>query len=185
MVEPGQSLPTDEIRAQPSRGYDAREIANFFLDLASERHVAITQITLQKVLYFAHAWFLARQDVPLVDEQFEAWQYGPVLRSIHDQFRRCGDEPIGIRATRLNFVSGQAERAEYSFHASIVRALERIFDFYSQYEPFALVEMTHEAGGPWDRVFQEGRTTARVGMIISNAEIREHFGKYYTEKLSN
>jgi uncharacterized phage-associated protein len=185
MVDSGKSLPSVDLQARLSQGYDAREIANFFLDRASERHVEITQITLQKVLYFAHAWFLARQDVPLVDEQFEAWPYGPVLRSIHEQFRQCGDEPIRIRATRLNFVSGQTERAEYSFDASTVGALERIFDFYSRYEPFALVEMTHEAGGPWDRVFREGRATARVGMIISNTEIREHFAKYYTRRLYN
>jgi uncharacterized phage-associated protein len=167
------------------RGYDAREVANFFLDRAAERRCPITQITLQKVLYFAHAWFLARQDVPLVDEQFEAWPYGPVLRSIHEQFRSCGDEAIRIRATRLNFVSGQAERAERSFDVSTAEALERIFDFYSRYDPFALVEMTHEEGGPWDRVYREGKTTARVGMLISNDAVREHFAKYYIGKLWN
>jgi uncharacterized phage-associated protein len=165
--------------------YDAREIANFLLDWAAARKLEITQITLQKVLYFAHAWFLGRQGRALVDEEFEAWAYGPVLRSIHEQFRQHGDEPISTRAIRLNFATRRNEKVEYSFDEETVNALKRIFEFYSQYQPFALVEMSHEPGGPWDQVYRSGRTTAQVGMVISNTAIREHFAHYYTRKLSN
>lgn len=185
MVSREEALPPSVRFARSTNGYDAREVANFFLDHAARRGTKVTQITLQKVLYFAHAWFLSRQDVPLVDEQFEAWPYGPVLRSVHEQFRKWGDEPIRSRATRLNFESGSQERVPYVFDEPTTSALERIFDFYARYEPFALVEMTHEEGGPWDRVFREGKRSARVGMIISNNSIRDHFSNYYKNRLSN
>jgi uncharacterized phage-associated protein len=165
--------------------YDAREVANLLLDLARVRGVALTQIALQKTLYFAHAWFLARKHRPLVDEQFEAWEYGPVIRSIYEQFRRFGDRPIEARATKLNFATGATEKVQYEFSTDEATAIERIFDFYSQYEPFTLVEMTHEPSGPWDMVYRSGVKTAHVGMQIPNSLIQKHFDIYYTEKLFN
>jgi uncharacterized phage-associated protein len=164
---------------------DAREVVNFFLDLAKARGLVLTQIPLQKILYFAHAWFLARRGQPLVDEEFEAWEYGPVVRSVHEQFKRFGDAPILKKATRLNFANGNYEEVAYRFDLETADALERIFDFYSRYEPFALVAMTHEPGGPWEKVYQSGAKSARVGMRIPNDLICEHFAIYYKEKLWN
>src|SRR5262249_51853966 len=127
-----QGLPPEPSAAMGA--CDAREVANFFLDLAEDRRLTLTQIPLQKILYFAHAWFLARRGRPLVDEEFEAWEYGPVVRSIHEQFKRFGDAPILNKATRLNFANGTYEDVTYSFDRETAEALERIFDFYSKYE---------------------------------------------------
>ena len=50
--------------------YDARAIANFFLDRADERGLKLVSImTLLKVLFFAHAWYLAKENKPLIAQQ--------------------------------------------------------------------------------------------------------------------
>jgi uncharacterized phage-associated protein len=58
--------------------YDPRAVANLLLDLADRDDLAITNLVLQKLLYFAHGHFLIRTRCPLVQGGFEAWTYGPV-----------------------------------------------------------------------------------------------------------
>jgi uncharacterized phage-associated protein len=74
--------------------YDVRDITNFVLDSADKRGVAITNLSLQKLLYFIHGWFYSIYDEPLIKNKFEAWQYGPVQRVIYDQFKVCKDKYI-------------------------------------------------------------------------------------------
>ena len=52
--------------------YDARAIANFFLDKAGEDKQSLDQMKIQKLVYYANGWHLALRSSPLIDEQVEA-----------------------------------------------------------------------------------------------------------------
>jgi uncharacterized phage-associated protein len=78
--------------------YDARAIANFLLDYAAAKEQPVTIMSLLKILYFAHAWHLAKCGRPLTGQPFEAWKYGPVSRVVHEQFEGNGSCPIQWRA---------------------------------------------------------------------------------------
>ena len=60
--------------------YDGRAVANFVLDFCDQHQRGITNLSLQKIVYFCHVWSLIEFDRPLVKQRFEAWQYGPVLQ---------------------------------------------------------------------------------------------------------
>jgi len=64
--------------------YDARAIANLMLDEASEMDRGVTNLALQKLLYFAHSLFLIEYKRPLVSGYFEAWKLGPVHPGAND-----------------------------------------------------------------------------------------------------
>ncbi|MCL6584270.1 MAG: DUF4065 domain-containing protein [bacterium] len=74
--------------------YDAKAIANYFLDLAKSKGEKLTLMKLLKLIYFAHGWHLAITGKPLIDEQVEAWQYGPVIPSVYHEFKGFGNQPI-------------------------------------------------------------------------------------------
>ena len=60
--------------------YKAEDIANFFLRaIYRDCGDAITPLKLQKLLYFAQGNYLAKYNMPLFDEDFEAWIHGPVI----------------------------------------------------------------------------------------------------------
>lgn len=156
--------------------YDARAIANFFLDYGASKGQAITTMSLLKILYFAHAWHLAKTNKPLVGQPFEAWQYGPVSRVVYDQFRKLGGKPIEGRASVLNVATAQFEVAAYDQVDEDAREfLRNIFDYYSQYHPFRLSDLTHEKGSPWEQVWTEASRRSVPGMVISNESIRNWF----------
>ena len=75
------------------------EIANFFIKIAnSENEGSITNMKLNKLLYFAQAWSLTKYGEPLFEEEIQAWQHGPVVPSIYKAFRICGYNPINDTA---------------------------------------------------------------------------------------
>ena len=58
----------------------AKIVARWFVNHADRASgEAITQLKLQKLVYYADAWFLANFDEPLIKEDFEAWAHGPVV----------------------------------------------------------------------------------------------------------
>lgn len=161
--------------ANRTGGHDARALANFLLDYASGQKCPITIMALLKILYFAHGWHLAKTGAPLVRNNFEAWQLGPVVRIVWECFRDQGDKPITSRATKFDpiaqtHVVAYCEPAEDE--ASLLRSAVRA---YGWIDAMALSQMTHRTGSPWDRVWNapDGRVVA--GMRISNEAIRQHF----------
>jgi uncharacterized phage-associated protein len=155
--------------------HDARAIANFFLDRAEARGMKLTIMTLLKVLYFAHAWHLAKEDKPLIAQQFEAWEYGPVNRVVYDQFKSFGKNPISRRAVSFDPMQAAFLPTPYALDANTERFLNNIFDYYSQFHAYKLSDLTHEKGSPWDVIWSAAATRAVPGMYIPNDLIASWF----------
>jgi uncharacterized phage-associated protein len=152
--------------------YDAREVANFFLDYADSREVPLTHLGLQKILYFAHAWYLAKYNVPLIGHKFEAWEYGPVIRVVFDQLKFLNRRKIDVRLKKIDPFTGAPFDAKYDFNDNTKVFLKNIFDYYGRIDPRALVDLTHEAGGAWEKVWKSTSQRSVVGMYIPDEAIK-------------
>jgi uncharacterized phage-associated protein len=148
--------------------HDARAIANFFLDRADARGIKVSIMTLLKVLYFAHAWYLAKENKPLIGQPFEAWDYGPVSRVVYDQFKDYGKSPINTRAVSFDVKRASFLPTSYNLDEYTQKFLSNIFDYYSQFDPFRLSDLTHEKGSPWEVIWSAAATRAIPGMHIPN-----------------
>ncbi|WP_417710625.1 Panacea domain-containing protein [Roseibium aggregatum] len=155
--------------------HDAREIANFFLDCAEEEDLGLTPMTLLKILYFAHAWHLTKYDEPLVGQQFEAWQYGPVNSVVYDQIKVFKASPIKEKLKKFSPSEGRYIQATAEISEDKIQFLRDIFRYYSRFSSFTLSDLSHETNGPWDKVWREAETRAVPGMFIPNYMIKEWF----------
>jgi uncharacterized phage-associated protein len=84
---------------------DPRIIANYMLDVARDRGVSLTNLALQKRLFFAHAISLTERKTKMVSGYFEAWQYGPVHPTVYQAFKAAGPNAIDFRAEAFNPVT--------------------------------------------------------------------------------
>jgi len=155
--------------------YDARQIANFLLDEADERRLAITHLALQKLVYFCHGLSYSRFGRPLILNRVEAWKRGPVIRELYFSFNKFGDLPITERAKLMNVQTRVEEIIHYEFPASICSHLEEVLRIYGPLSASRLVAMTHEKGTPWARTISQAENSANVGMHIAEDFIREFF----------
>lgn len=69
-------------------------LVNTILKFASENGYEISHLKLQKLLYFFNGEYLVQTDRPLIDEIFEAWQYGPIIRKVFDFYKDFGGKPL-------------------------------------------------------------------------------------------
>lgn len=156
--------------------YDVRAIANFALDFAEGKSTNLTNITINKIVFFLHAWYLAKTGKPLVSAKVEAWDYGPVFRELYSEFKHLGKRPIEVRACRRNPVTAQREECVEPIKDSDLEFLRPLLDRYIRMSASKLVELSHVPGGPWDQVYNHDGIS-NPGMQISDELIRGYFGK--------
>lgn len=155
---------------------DGRAVANFVLDFCEAKGRRVTNLSLQKIVYFCHVWSLIRLCRPLVKHQFEAWQFGPVLQYLYREFREFDNHPIVGRAKKIDPETGNSAIVKYTLDNETEELLSRVVDFYSLLSPADLVQMSHAKGGPWDRVWNhQGRVNP--GMKIDNTAIMKYYCK--------
>jgi uncharacterized phage-associated protein len=156
--------------------YDVRDIANFTLDFADARDIEVTNLALQKLLYFVHGWFFSLYDEPLIKNKFEAWQYGPVQRVIYDQFKSFKDSAIrDVRAKYIDPLTG-----EHIYRCPVIApdhktVIESVLDRYKQYSASQLVKESHVEDGPWEYVWKQAEDAVYPGMKIPDSIIADHF----------
>ncbi len=161
--------------ANPTPPYDARAVANLLLDLGDDRRLPLTQMSILKLIYFAHGWYLAARDRPLIKQDFEAWQYGPVVKVVRDEFKSFGNHPITARACRWDLLSGDRIEVKPCLATDDGKFVKDIFEAYHVYNAWQLSELTHEKGSPWDRLWNASEPIGRMSLRLRNRDIKEHF----------
>lgn len=160
------------VRSPP---FDPRSLCNLMLEVADQNGIAIGNLALQKLLYFAHARYLVDVKRPLVSGYFEAWKYGPVHPAAYRAFKTAGDKAITFRATRQDPLTGQSEKLVLPDHQATVSLVKWVMATYGRLTPGRLVEVSHAKGSPWHFVVGEARHTMAFGLRISDNVILERF----------
>lgn len=124
------------IIAKAPDAHTANDIADYLIAESRERGELLTNLKLQKLLYYADAWNLALRDEPLFDEEFKAWVHGPVLASQYHRFKDFRWMPI----------TSEIERPNLS--ADLSAFLDEIVDVFGSETAVALELMTHREL-PW------------------------------------
>lgn len=161
----------------PQAPYDSRAVANFLLDLAEERRLPLTQLSLYKIIYFSHGWYLSSFGKPLILQDFEAWKFGPVVKVLHDEFGKFRSKPITARARKLDIYTNQRIDVAANLTVADKKFIVSMFDGYHVHDAWKLSEMTHETGSPWDTLWNASEPTGRLGLRLRNSEIKAHFDK--------
>lgn len=62
--------------------YRAEDVAAYIINKQVDDGYPISNLKLQKILYFVQAEFLVSKDEPCFDDVIEAWDFGPVVESV-------------------------------------------------------------------------------------------------------
>jgi len=129
---------------------------------------------LQKLLFFSNADFIVKRRHALIDQEFEAWDYGPVLPSVYQEFKSFKDKPIKTRAKAFDPVTVQIRVPSMKLPEADRIVLKNVFDFYKKFSAVALSDLSHSSIGPWRQarsLFANGLNPNRA---ISNELILEY-----------
>lgn len=136
--------------------YNALDVAKYIITVCYSLHAPISNLKLQKMLYFVWIDFYKRTDRFLFSENFCAWQLGPVVPEVYYEFSSHAGRPI----YRL-YNSSLDSRDE--------NVINEIIHKYVNKSPSTLVDMSHKPGSAWDVIFDNGNGNRKIipfGLII-------------------
>lgn len=156
--------------------YDARAIANLILEGWDADTHLITNKKINKLIYFAHGFCLARFQGPLVVNHIEAWDHGPVVRVAYDAFKRFGFRPISEPATYFDYKLGTDVIARASLRDGELHFINKVMQRFMPLSGDELEAITHEDNSPWSAVWNGGR---KFMNRIPDELIASHFIERY------
>ena len=117
----------------------AQQVADYFLSDSNDKDDSdISNLKLQKLIYYVQAFHLAIYDVPFFDEDFEAWTHGPVCPEIYHKYKHHKSSPIPLTA----------DFDPALFSADQLELLDEINAVFGQFSAWKLRNMTHDEP-PW------------------------------------
>ncbi|MDX1920791.1 MAG: DUF4065 domain-containing protein [Candidatus Caenarcaniphilales bacterium] len=139
--------------------YRALDVANSFIKLGIENNNLISNMKLQKLLYYAQGWHMALHfGKSLFREDFKKWLFGPVCPSVYGQFKKYGSNPIkrvaDVKTKELD------EKAQ--------KLVEKVFELYGGFSAVQLSMLSHKED-PWLKAEDLG--------IIDKDSIHDYFSR--------
>ena len=137
--------------------YNAIDIAKKIVCKTDVEHGdTISNLKLQKLLYYMQGFHLAFFNTPFFNESIEAWTYGPVVPVVFNEFKKFKKRAINPENYRDELVLTDDEQQMF----------DMVYGEYNRFSAVALMQMTHTEG-PWKN--------HGIGDVITNEELRSFF----------
>jgi uncharacterized phage-associated protein len=118
--------------------HTAHDIAKYFVSLVDEdAGDSLSNLKLQKLLYYAQGAHLAFYGKPLFAEKIKKWEHGPVVPQVYHEYKQFGANSIPVESVDLSKYSSQ-----------IREILDEVNSVYGQFTASKLRTMTHNEP-PW------------------------------------
>ncbi len=140
--------------------YRALSVARYIIERCHSKNRSISNLKLQKILYFVQAEFLVSRGHPCFAEQIEAWDFGPVVPEVYQKYKIFGSSNIPVFGRPTNAVVIRNDDQEI---------INDIVDECARYSASALVDITHHQL-PWLDAYVPGYNN-----VISQSSIKNYF----------
>lgn len=120
---------------------DAITVAKYIISRCAEDNEPVSNLQLQGILYIIQKTFL-RAGIPVFEDEFEAWQIGPVILKVYNSY--CG---FGALRIRLFFPDVQVPD-------EFRKKIDCIIIAKRQLAPWELAEETNDAA--WQQTYSNG-----------------------------
>lgn len=129
--------------------YTAMDLSKYIVQKCIDDNYPVSNLQLQKILYYIQINYLKRDDFAFFDD-FEAWQFGPVVPNVYYRYCTHGASPI-----IFNFETPIISESDQEYINPIVE-LKRVL------APWDLVRETHKPNGAWAKIYQDGKGNHKV-----------------------
>ena len=142
----------------------AYEIANYLVYLMSDVCDDLTNMKINKLLYYAQGHSMKKYGRVMFDDRIEAWDHGPIVYDVYTHYKDYGDRPISEwNKEMLGAVSAEDQEC-----------LMDVARTYSRYTAAALRNMTHVPNGPWDKAYEPGNLRTEIPVQLIKDYFENH-----------
>lgn len=137
--------------------YKALEVAQHVINYSIENQKPVTNLKLQKVLYYIQAAFLVEKNGICFKEEIQHWRHGPVIPKVYSEYKAYTDQSIKDLQTESldifintngNFAVEEINYDKEKFLEEDINLINKVISSYFNMEPWDMVEKTHKEE-PW------------------------------------
>ncbi len=135
--------------------YNAIDIARYVINFSNKNGKSITNLKLQKLLYYIQAGFLVEIGHCCFNDEILCWQHGPVVKNVYDSYKQFKDHVIPEQKdfSKITIKDGKLVIAkeiydESNYDECDKKLINKIILGLINYDPWELVDRTHEES-PW------------------------------------
>lgn len=139
--------------------YTANNVANYILRYYNGKDVWISNLKLQKILYFLQAQFMVSRGYPLFSDPIQAVDWGPMIESVYHNYKIFGAASIPII---------HEEKYPYDIDGEDTVLIGEVLDYVEPYSATTLLSFIHNQT-PWKKAYYGG------SKYISNHDLMEFF----------
>lgn len=150
--------------------YDSYYLINKF----KENNISVTQLQVQKIMYFFEAFYMCEKDVlGLYECNFNAWMFGPVAIPLHNEYKSFEGRRIILTEEKEKIGNGIDEEKK--------KILDYVFEVFGTMTPRELVNLTHMIGSPWHTKWNENGKRVVYGekSYIDKEETKKWFKREF------
>ena len=171
------------MNTQPQAPLDVLAVCNYIVGLDHKQHrfsPKLSNMALQKLLYFAEGQSLAESGRSLFDARIEAWDYGPVVPDAYHAFKDYGadviDEPASTLVRDENYswrwVTPEIPRTRSTQQQRDL--LERIWQKLGRLSGVELMRASHQAHSPWTEIYGTQPRSAEIPRPLMKSYFEAH-----------
>lgn len=153
-------------RRNHMKSYKALQIAQYIINHEFENSRPVSNLRLQKLLYYVQLYFLMCTGQPCFSDRVEAWDFGPVVPNVYHQYKRFGSMII----QEVN------DQAENGLDTDDRQLIDQMLDKCSYKTTRELVEISHQQS-PWRKAYNNPLSNE-----ITMNSIREFISKISNAK---
>jgi uncharacterized phage-associated protein len=141
----------------------AHKIAKYIISELQDAGEAVSNIKLQKLLYYVQGWHMGLYDKQVFEDEFQAWRNGPVIYDVFKEYEAFGAYNPITKLTHRPNVSEALEKHIYE-----------VLECYGGESAFSLVALTHREW-PWIEARGDLPLHASSQNIISKNTMKDFF----------
>ena len=148
--------------------YDVLNVARFVINYCNDMKYDITNLRLQKLLYFIQAYYIGvKNKSALFNEDFEAWDFGPVVPCVYHEYKSFGGNDI----PKINkYFEGMTiiKYDEKMILKTDRNNISHVIDMFKNVSTSRLVSITH-GQDPWINAYNS------LDKTIYKKDIKKYF----------
>lgn len=148
--------------------YSTLDIARYVIQYAFDDTEPVTNLALQKILYFMQYSSLVLLKTPLNSKiEFEAWKHGPVVREVYSHYRINGGCLI------MPDADDSLEDDLYQEMKTHFGKLNTYISKWLRFNPWKLVDISHKPGTAWAECYKEGENNIIPVDLIKQSDLKQ------------
>lgn len=137
--------------------YDVLDICRYVINYSNKKDYEISNLKLQKLLYFIQAYFLINNKL-CFNEKIEAWDVGPIVPIAYNEYKQYGNTHIWSSDYYMDFNPSDPWKIKrIKFDENIINEIDKklinkVIDKFADYTSTDLADIIYKQT-PWKKIY--------------------------------